>query len=405
MRKTRKFLNILTIIFLVVLILLKMQNPTIKSIRNYIFNGFKNLISNIEEIFSSENKSSDQNIRNITFKTEDDEYFAIIEFNSIYANDIEELIINNKSFTTFIIDENNNRLITINITSLISTSDQTEIKITAINTTKENFENTFETVFYKSVNYEIIELKKKSIVGISASKNNFFTETNHIWGSGVIFNKKEIITNDFWGREKKAYEYLILTNFHVVDGSNSFKIHYEKLGNNYPKNKDDKIVLIGTYTYHTDLAVLKLTTTDSSLISLDDDCFTTKEVITVKKNQLVFAVGSPSDGENINFNSYKIGHVVNANESISKLKDSDLCAEGCHCIQTTAYQGEGSSGGGVFDLDGNFIGLHFAGNSQLHYSYEIPLETILEALEHILIDYNLAFLQNNKTEAFNLVFN
>lgn len=378
-------MNIIVLTILAILIIFQLPFKNIKT-------SFFRLIDNVNDfindfnfiIFDKDTTSSDNYINSVFFFKADDNYFAEIEFKNFKAEDIEFIKINNYNFNSFILKQNNNKTIIVDISNIISNKDSTNISISTIKVNTRIYESSISTVYYKDVDYNIILERQKSIVGISTSRSGLIFETSSIWGSGIIFNKLQTTKLDLFNNPVVVYEYLILTNYHVIENGVSFKIHYESYGNQYPKSFRDSVELLGYNNDQTDLAILKLTTRDGSLVSLEDEQFTTKVLVPLEEKQLVFGIGSPSVDGDILFNSYKVGKIINTNATVGKLKDSDLCIDGCRSIQTTSFQGEGSSGGGVFDLDGNLIGIHFAGNSEHKQSFEIPMAEVLYTIELIL---------------------
>ncbi len=384
-KNTNKIINLIIVVVLIGLLFTKLPFNNLKNATLRLIDNVSDFINNFSfNLFEVDGDSSDNYINNITFEKIEDDYFAIIEFKKITTTDLEFIKINNVTFNTFILDPNNNKKVIVDITSLISNKDYTSIKITTIKAGRRIYESTLSTTYYKDVDYNMILNRQQSIVGISTSKSGLIFETSYTWGSGIIFNKKETTTTDFFGRPTTMYEYLILTNYHVIEDGVSFTVHYGTYGNEYPKGLNERIELLGYKKDNTDLAILKLTTKDGNLISLEDEQFTTKTAVPIKKDQLVFAIGSPSIDGSIKFNAYKVGTIISTETTVGRLKDSDLCIGGCLSVQTSTYQGEGSSGGAVFDLDGNLIGVHFAGNSEHKQSFEIPMEAVLSAIELIL---------------------
>ena len=151
------------------------------------------------------------------------------------------------------------------------------------------------------------------------------------------------------------------------------------------KISNNNIELLGYAFNKTDLAVLKVTLREQLLKALDDDQFTTYIPNTTAENEIVFAIGSPAVGDDYDFNQVKIGNVIST-DALVKLKDEkEICqGGGCPALQTTAIQGQGSSGGGVFDRDGNLVGIHFAGDDEAKTSSEIPMNIGLKVIKELL---------------------
>lgn len=240
---------------------------------------------------------------------------------------------------------------------------------------------------FKGIDYNVLALKKKSIVKIVIEEDSFLS-TSTSFGSGVIFRKSLSQTKIFGSQ---AYDYYILTNYHVLSShiknntfSGKINIHYDKLDNTYPKGFDPKISVVGWYTKDTDLAIIKLTTTDGSLQTLEDEQFITKKPVPIRDGEVVFVIGSPQSGRSTNFNQVKEGIILHTTNQVYLENESFLCQSGCEAIQTNAFLGPGSSGGGAFNSNGDLIGIHFAGDIDRGTSSEIPMYKVLEAIDYIL---------------------
>lgn len=234
----------------------------------------------------------------------------------------------------------------------------------------------------KPIDNEIISEKSKGVVGIESHKGSSI-----IWGSGVMFYKTTEKGNFFTGN-RDIYHYYILTNAHVVEGNSGFKIHVEQFGNIYSSSGFDKVELIGVYKENADIGILKLTTLDKLNIVVDEQ-FSTRNLIPIEKGMNVFSIGSPSlkttDGsDDISFNAVKEGVIISTSATVYLSKSDNVCINGCLAFETSASLGQGSSGGAVFDEHGNMIGLHFAGNKHNTVSSELPMSTIIKAVDALL---------------------
>jgi|SRR5690554_1468287 len=385
-KKTKNILNSLLLVVLIGFILINLPYGKIKNAAYSIITNIDDFINNIDAvILIDDNSSFDQHIKNITFNNDNDEYYAIFEFNSINPLNVSVITINDTLFTEDFFTVHNNTLI-VDITSLITSDDVVKIDVSTIYT-KNNKEHisTLSTSFYKQINYETIEKSKKSVVTIEA-KNSLFFNTSSAWGSGVILNKQPIIKSGSF-RDYQMYEYFIVTNSHVVGDYNIFNIYKNNMNNEYPKNSsffepNETVELLGHYTKNTDLAFLLLTTFDDSLVPLDDKQFIDNEPVPINKEDVVYLIGSPFINNRPAFESYKIGKIENTSMPIN-LTDSPLCSSGCQSIKSTAYLGEGSSGGGLFDIHGNLIGINFAGSENSLDAFAIPITTVFEAINEL----------------------
>lgn len=384
---TKRILTWLMTIIIVLFIFINLPNRKIKDATNALFNNIDNFIKNIDNVITiQENLSFDQNIRNITFFIEDDNCFAIFEFRFINPSDVLKIKINNKNYQRDSFSFEKNRLF-VNITDLICENDITPLTISKIYTKgQKEYNCTLTTIYHKEINYELIEEKKQSMVGIRAQKSALFNSYS-TWGSGIILSKQAIIKST-WRSDYTMYEYLIVTNSHVVENRDVFYIYNNNENDEYPKKTElfqpnETVELLGLYTKDTDLAFLVLTTFEDSLVPLDDEQLINNDFIPINTSDTVFIIGSPIINNKPAFNSYKIGKIKLTSEKIN-LEDSDLCSSGCESIKTSAYLGNGSSGGGLFDVDGNLIGINFAGNPKTNdEAFAIPLRIVFEALQEL----------------------
>jgi S1-C subfamily serine protease len=386
-RKTRKVLTWIMTIIIIVIALFNLPYQKIKESTHTFFNNIFNFFNNIDRVITTDpNTSYDHHIKNITFYTNNNNHYAVFEFHKIDPENISTMTINNETFdeTNFTYEE---KTLIVDITSLIGDGEVTTINVTRIYTKndKEHI-STLSTSFNKAINYQIIEQRKKSLVGIRATTSSFFSSSSN-WGSGVILTKTEV-KKTHWFNEYTMYEYLIVTNSHVVEDSRVFYVYYDNADDEYPKNTGmrrpkESVRLLGHYTKKADLALLVLTTFDGSLVPLDDPQITNFEAVPIEVNNTVFLIGSPVINDVPAFNSYKIGKIINTSKPIT-LKDSDLCSTGCYSIQSKTYLGEGSSGGGLFDIDGNLIGINFAGNDTHEEAYALPITLLFDALRELV---------------------
>lgn len=384
--RTKKFLSWLMLVIVVGFVFVAMPYDKIKDVTNTLINNIDDFINNIDgAVTVNNNSSSDHHIKNTTFYKEDDIYYVEFSFYSINPSNVLGITINNKIFeedTLSYLDD----ILIVDISSLITDDEITPINVSVIYT-KDNKQHisTLVTSYHKGVNYQTIEEKRLSLVGIKGQKNAFFNTSSN-WGSGVILSKKTVTKSGFFN-EFTMYEYIIVTNYHVIEGSSVFYIYNDSESDEYPKrtpisHPNETVELIGTYTKNTDLAFLSLITFDDSLAPLDDKQFITKEAVSFDKNDTVFLIGSPVINDKTMFNSYKIGQITEVAKSITLIDSDELCKFGCEGIGNTAYLGKGSSGGGLFDISGNLIGINFAGDvDNAIEAFAIPIYIVLEAYE------------------------
>lgn len=386
-KNTKRILNWLITIFLILFILIKLPYGKIKDATNTLFNSIDEFIKNVGNVVSvQENSSFDHHIKNITFFIEDDKCYAAFEFYTINPLDVSIITINDEDYYVDSFSYQNNFLV-VDVSDLICENNITPLSVSKIYTKnhKEHI-STLTTIFHKEINYQIIEQKKQSVVGIRTQKSAFFN-TSSTWGSGIILSKNTIIKSN-WFSEYTMYEYLIVTNSHVVEKGNVYYVYNKNENDEYPKKTglykpNETVELLGHYTEDTDLAFLILTTYNDFLIPLDDEQFITNETVPIETNDTVFLIGSPFISDKPAFNSYKIGKIKETSAKII-LADSDLCKTGCESIKTSAYLGEGSSGGGLFDINGNLIGINFAGSENHEEAFAIPIKIVIDAYLELL---------------------
>lgn len=192
----------------------------------------------------------------------------------------------------------------------------------------------------------------------SPSVVEVFTETKQVssWfqeyvtegaGSGVILSE----------------DGYIVTNHHVIDGANTIKVRLSN-GQAYTA------VLTGT-DEKTDLAVLKINVSGLPAAKLADSS-------TVRVGDFVIAIGNPL-GE--------LGGTVT--EGIISAKDRKVTIDGetMTLLQTSAAVNPGNSGGGLFNLDGELVGVVNAkssGDDIEGLAFAIPANTVKEITQELI---------------------
>ncbi len=359
---------------------LKIKDVPLKNIYKYYF----------REIFSNNpfyfviNKP--EIINSYISEDEDKNYYLNLDFINVEIDELNAIYIDNVKYNDFTITADNlHPSISFLIIIDFENSDKKEITVNKFILNNKTFKTNKTIVVHKAIDNNIINLKKESVIAIETSYGSFFSPSR-AWGSGVVFLEKETL-NHFGNT---IFEYYIITNYHVIRGNknktifdkNSYTIYYDNMNG---KISNNNIELLGYAFNKTDLAVLKVTLREQLLKALDDDQFTTYIPNTTAENEIVFAIGSPAVGDDYDFNQVKIGNVIST-DALVKLKDEkEICqGGGCHALQTTAIQGKGSSGGGVFDRDGNLVGIHFAGDDEAKTSSEIPMNIVLKVIKELL---------------------
>jgi len=162
---------------------------------------------------------------------------------------------------------------------------------------------------------------------------------------------------------------LVLTNYHVVEGSTSVKVTVATTGDTY----DAKVV---GHDQAADVALLQLDgASDLATVNLDDDG-------DPAVSDDVTAVGN-AQGQG--FLSASTGTVVDLDQSIDT--QSEGTVEGEHLtglIETNAYVVGGYSGGALLDDEGEVVGITTAASSGGEaQSYAVPIEDALDVAQQI----------------------
>lgn len=157
---------------------------------------------------------------------------------------------------------------------------------------------------------------------------------NSSYGSGVIIKMIE---------EESSYSYFCLTNFHVVSYNDKINLTTLVYLGKYDEELEAKVVV---YDSSKDIAILKFNSSRLlPIASLGDST-------TLKKGQYVIAIGNPYELKTF-YNSVTIGNISFANRQAD-----DGSGTLNYFIQHTAPINSGNSGGGLFDIYGNLIGIN-----------------------------------------------
>ena len=162
---------------------------------------------------------------------------------------------------------------------------------------------------------------------------------------------------------------MVLTNYHVVEGSTSVKVTIATTGDTYDAT------VIG-HDQAADVALLQLDgASDLATVNLDDDG-------DPAVSDTVTAVGN-AQGQG--FLSASTGTVVDLDQSIDT--QSEGTVEGEHLtglIETDAYVVGGYSGGALLDGEGEVVGITTAASSGGEaQSYAVPIEDALDVAQQI----------------------
>lgn len=193
---------------------------------------------------------------------------------------------------------------------------------------------------------------------ISPSVVEVFTETKQV---GSRF--REYVTEGAGSGVVLTEDGYIVTNHHVIDGASTIKVRLSN-GTTYAA------ALTGT-DEKTDLAVLKISASGLTAAELTDSS-------SVRVGDFVIAVGNPL-GE--------LGGTVT--EGIISAKDREVTIDGrtMTLLQTSAAVNPGNSGGGLFNLDGELVGVVNAkssGEDIEGLAFAIPNNTVKEITQELI---------------------
>ncbi|MDD7772697.1 MAG: trypsin-like peptidase domain-containing protein, partial [Firmicutes bacterium] len=187
---------------------------------------------------------------------------------------------------------------------------------------------------------EIYSKYVNAVVGIAneGTTTNYFGQVSATASSGTGF----IITEDGY----------ILTNHHVVEGAKTLTVTLND-GTEYPAT------LVGSESAISDVALLKIDATGLTTVDIGDSD-------SLQVGEEVCTIGNPL-GELTN--TLTVGYI--------SAKDREINTDGTpiNMMQTDAAINSGNSGGPLFDMNGNVVGITTA-----KYSGETNSGTVIEGL-------------------------
>lgn len=206
----------------------------------------------------------------------------------------------------------------------------------------------------------VVRTYAESVVGVSNYKRQNNVSVVQSTGSGVIY--KHIIDTS---------EYFVVTNEHVVDGADEIRIVLED-------GREITAELIGKDA-QTDLAVLKFQLTDSLPTAIFGN---SSELV---RGQFAIAIGNPLGYDY--YGSVTFGIVSGLTRDISIDYDNDNVIDWvATLIQHDAAISPGNSGGGLFNIKGELIGIN---NMKIVESrvddigFAIPVNTVIYIIEQL----------------------
>lgn len=250
---------------------------------------------------------------------------------------------------------------TIYGTSLVYVSSDLSTSTTIVNAIYEvNGEVDFSALSNDVVN--LIKDNIESVVGVSNYTYQNYTSDYHSFekilkrtaiGTGVIYKKENTSVQG-------TYKYTVLTNNHVIDGNDAVKIYIQSI----EKDIDATVVVTDK---NLDLAVVQFE------YAIDIKPATLGSIDEVKAGSFVVAIGHPTGYEYFSSATFGIVSYVNR----------ELSGEDSLFIQHDAAINSGNSGGPLFDMNGNVIGINtlkLASDDIDNMGFAVSIQTVREYL-------------------------
>lgn len=210
-------------------------------------------------------------------------------------------------------------------------------------------------------------------------------KTDTAWGAGVIYSL-----------DKTAGDALIITNYHVVYGKNgiSTKIGVSLYGENHNNPVMSATFYGGAAQY--DLALIRikgsehLKESEDNVVYAKEASFGDSDSITV--GEQVYAVGNP-DGQGIS----ATGGIVSVDAEKIQVERADAGGRYTYGatvdlweIRMDASVNHGNSGGGLFNADGDLVGIVNARSEEsgiVGFGYAIPANFAKAVVDNIIDNY------------------
>lgn len=199
--------------------------------------------------------------------------------------------------------------------------------------------------------YLVSELASQSVVGVTS----YLGEDGTSLGSGVVYDYDEV-----------THTYYIITNEHVIDGSDNYKVVF--------KDKSSVSATLLGFDKDVDIAVLSFSGVNlnqniriSPLGSSDS----------LTKGTIVLAAGNPRGFDF--YGTFTMGIVA----GIDRTTDWDLVVP---YIQHDASINSGNSGGPLYNLEGEVIGINvakFASEEIEGMGFAIPIDMVKDIVNSI----------------------
>lgn len=185
------------------------------------------------------------------------------------------------------------------------------------------------------------QLRMDMIARVEPSVVAVKTDTGH--GSGIIYKSEPVTSEDpEVVIEAGLTRYYILTNYHVVEDGGEMKIYF---GKGY-----DEIPVVDYQGYQLfDIAVVRIETTRVLRVH-EVGPINDNSILEIIKGQEVIAIGTPQDIDKFNY-------VTTGVISLNTFEYSNIPNLG---IMHDAELNPGNSGGPLFNLNGDLVGINVA---------------------------------------------
>lgn len=239
----------------------------------------------------------------------------------------------------------------------ILTSCKKNILINEVINREVNYEENISILDFEDALVEATKIAQESSIGLRAKVETAFISSES-FGSAVIIKATKINDNN--------YEYYALTNRHVVLTSAGNKRNIYVTFANAEEIKAQIII----YDTSIDIAIIKFESNRNlkpAKIQLEN----------IDEGRYVIAIGNPYDIDKY-YNSVTIGNISYVNRLI-KEKDTNEKDINNIYIQHTAALNSGSSGGGLYNIKGELIGINawkIASEEVEGMNFSIPMSEI-----------------------------
>lgn len=196
-----------------------------------------------------------------------------------------------------------------------------------------NYEENISILDFEDAIVEATSISKKTVIGISSKSGILQAES---FGSGVIIKKEQV--------DDEKYKYYVLTNKHVACVESILVTLTIYLG-----DEDTYAAKVEIYDENMDIAIISFETTrilDVAKVSTDN----------IEVGRFVIAVGNPYELKNY-YNSVTVGNISHLERYLEETNSKDETVRNKY-IQHNAEINSGNSGGGLFNIKGELIGIN-----------------------------------------------